>query len=71
MKRYISLGAALMMGTVLSKRHVPNEEASVTKVEKNAKKHYSNYVTKKPLSADNSSFEDYGPIVENVALPRY
>jgi hypothetical protein len=71
MKRYISLGAALMMGTVLSKRQVPHEETSVTKVENAAKKHNSNHVTKKQLSADSSSLEDYGAIVEKFDVPRY
>jgi hypothetical protein len=71
MKRYISLGAALMMGTVLSKRQVHHEEPSITKIENTGKKHISNHVTKKQPSADSSSLEQYRVDLEKFAMSRY
>ena len=60
-----------MMGTVLSKKQVHHDEASVSKVENTGKKHISNHVTKKQPFADSSSLEQYRVDIEKFAIPRY
>ena len=45
MKRFISLGAAIMMGTVLSKEHKHGDKKTIAKAEKNHEKGF--HVAKK------------------------
>ncbi len=60
MKRFISLGAAIMMGTVLSKEHKHGDKKAVAKAEKN---HDKGFLITKKESVE--SIEEPEMIVEN------
>ena len=68
MKKFVSLGAALMMGTVLSKNNRHNhEQSSITKADTVKKEPYYINIAKVEDSPE-SSLDEY-KIIEDTARP--